>query len=54
MRELHDEMKLNHALDELTNPDLVSKHTTDLPTVDAELIRIARELGCLPRMGVKD
>ena len=54
MRELHDEMKLNHALDELTNPDLVSKLTADLPTADAELIGIARELGPLPRMDFKE
>jgi len=53
MRELHDEMKLNHALDELTNPDLVSKLTADLPTADAELIGLARELGSLPRMDFK-
>ena len=53
MRELHDEMKLNSALDELVNPEFVSKLTADLSASDAELIGIARELASLPRMDFK-
>lgn len=53
MRELHDDMRLNAALDELTNPELVAKLASELPAPDAELVGLAREFSALPHMDFK-